>query len=149
MFAAVPTEIENPRSLKTPIGSIEILATSEETQNSFAIIELSVPSQFPGAPLHYHEHMPESMYVLEGKIEVSINGQVRVLGAGELAVMPPKSVHGYHNPFEEQARFLIIAPGHDRFFLELIAWMKQSPVWPPKDRSELVSFGLRHDTIYV
>lgn len=62
MFAAVPAEIENPRSLKTPIGSIEILATSEETQNSFAIIELLVPPHFPGAPLHYHEHMPESMY---------------------------------------------------------------------------------------
>ena len=46
---------------------------------------------------------------------------------------------------------LIIASpgGHEKFFQELMAWMKVEPVWPPANRNKLVEFGAAHDSYYV
>jgi oxalate decarboxylase/phosphoglucose isomerase-like protein (cupin superfamily) len=112
-------------------------------------MEFSVPAQFSGAPMHFHERMTESFYMLEGKLELLFDGSSRILHPGEFVLVPPPLVHGYRNPFQEQARFLITAPGHDRFFFELIAWIKREPAWPPADKNLLITFGKRHDTIYV
>ena len=130
-------------------ATIDIHATLEETGGGFSQIELRVPPRFPGAPPHLHERMPESFYMLEGEIELLVSETWMTLRPGEAAVVPPRTVHAYRNATEEYARFLVTAPGHDRFFVELVEWMHREPVWPPADRDALVAFGLRHDTIYV
>jgi len=146
----LPNETRSEQRVLSISGAkIEVLATTEETQNGFGIIKLTVPSGFPGAPPHYHEHMPETFYVLEGTIELLLDGKTKSLSAGEFGLVQPGVVHGYRNPFDKPAAFLVTARGHDRFFTELIEWMQREPVWPPKDRDELVAFGRRHDTLYV
>lgn len=136
------------RTLEVLGARINILASSEET-GSYAVIEFTVPAGFPGAPLHHHEKMVESFYIVEGSLDLLVDGEVRTTAAGEFALIPTGVVHGYRNSSAAPARFLVTAQRHDRFFYELIEWMEREPVWPPKDRAELARFGLRHDTVYA
>lgn len=130
-------------------ATIDIHATLDDTGNSTSIIELGIPPRFPGAPPHYHEHMTESFYLLEGSVEVLRDHEWGQASRGDFILNPPRTVHGYRNNTDQAARLLVIAPGHDRFFFELIDWMHREPVWPPTDRQALIAFGRRHDTIYV
>jgi quercetin dioxygenase-like cupin family protein len=147
--AAATAVISSPRHLAVMGATIDIRATMTETEGNLSLIELSVPPHFPGAPRHYHERMPESFFILEGSIEVLKGEKWSTCRAGEFVHISPGTIHAYRNASEHPARFLVIAPDHDRFFIELIEWMKREPVWPPKDRAELVDFGRRHDTMYV
>jgi quercetin dioxygenase-like cupin family protein len=137
------------RHLAVMGATIDIHATLEDTNSTFSQIELRVPPRFSGAPPHLHEQMTESFYMIEGSIELLVNETWVTLMPGDSSVVPPRTVHAYRNMTEEYARFLVTAPGHDRFFVELVEWMHREPVWPPADRDALVAFGLRHDTIYV
>jgi quercetin dioxygenase-like cupin family protein len=93
--------------------------------------------------------MTEGFYILEGTIDVLRDGVWSQARRGDFLLIPPGVVHAYRNSTDQPARFLVMAPGHDRFFVELIDWMHREPIWPPTDRQALVAFGRRHDTIYV
>jgi quercetin dioxygenase-like cupin family protein len=93
--------------------------------------------------------MTESFYILEGRIEVLRDREGIHARRGDFILIPPGTIHAYRNTTDQQARFLVLAPGHDRFFFELVDWMHREPVWPPTDRQALIAFGRRHDTIYV
>jgi quercetin dioxygenase-like cupin family protein len=43
----------------------------------------------PGAevPRHSHEHTEQLMYMLEGKLEMTVDGETRMLGAGDVVVV--------------------------------------------------------------
>jgi len=130
-------------------GTVDIHATLEETGNSYSIIEVGIPPRFPGVPPHYHEHITESFYILDGIIEVFGNDEWSPSRRGDFFLIPPRTVHGYRNNTDQPARFLIMGPGHDRYYFELVDWMYREPIWPPTDREALIAFGRRHDTIYV
>jgi quercetin dioxygenase-like cupin family protein len=129
-------------------ATIDIHATLEDTGNT-SLIEVGIPPYFPGAPPHLHEHRTESFYVLEGNIDVLHDGKWRGARPGDFFLIPPHMVHGYCNSTNQRARFLVMAPGHDRYYFELVDWMYLEPIWPPTNREALVAFGRRHDTIYV
>jgi quercetin dioxygenase-like cupin family protein len=147
--APVPTASSNRRRFAVLGATIDIHATLEDTGSSTSIIELGIPPRFPGAPPHLHEHVTESFYILDGNIDMLLDREWRKAHRGNFFLIPPHTVHGYRNNTDQQARFLIMAPGHDRFFFELVDWMHREPVWPPTDREALIEFGRRHDTIYV
>ena len=139
----------SPRHLAVLGATFDIRATMAETEGNLSLIELTVPPHFPGAPRHYHDRMPESFFILEGSIEILNGEKWTTRHAGEFVYIAPGIIHAHRNTSDKPARVLVIAPGQDRFFMELIAWIKREPVWPPADRAELVEFGRRHDTMYL
>jgi quercetin dioxygenase-like cupin family protein len=145
----VPSASSDRRRFAVLGATIDIHATLDDTGNTTSIIELGIPPRFPGAPPHLHEHMTESFYILEGRIEVLRDREWTHARRGDFILIPPGTIHAYRNTTDQQARFLVLAPGHDRFFFELVDWMHREPVWPPTDRQALIAFGRRHDTIYV
>src|SRR5262249_16206575 len=122
-------------------ATIDIRATMAETEGNFSLIEFTVPPHFPGAPRHYHHRTPQTLFILEGSIEVLKEEKWSAHHQGDFIYIAPGVIHAHRNSSDKPARFLIIAPGHDRFFAELIDWMKREPVWPPTDRTELIEFG--------
>src|SRR5215831_19101263 len=57
-------------------------------------------SELPGgvAPHAPHKHVHEEMlFMREGQMEVSINGQITLLGPGGCAYMASNDLHGYRN----------------------------------------------------
>ncbi|RPH38090.1 MAG: cupin domain-containing protein [Planctomycetota bacterium] len=70
--------------------------------------EMVVPPGSNVPPPHSHAHNEEYLYVLEGRLRYSVDGEVQDLGAGESAFTPRGAVHGFSNPFSAPARVLIV-----------------------------------------
>lgn len=59
-------------------------------------------------PFHYHPHREEIIYVIYGRAEQWVDGQHRILSAGEMAHIPPGVIHATYNPHKEPLVFLAI-----------------------------------------
>ena len=59
-------------------------------------------------PFHTHPTREEIIYILSGRAEQWIGGEHRVLGPGEMVLVPKGEVHGTYNPFRERLVFLAI-----------------------------------------
>lgn len=74
------------------------------------------PSFYP----HFHSHI-EIYLVLSGEIEILINYQKKLIGAGEIAVALSYDTHGYKTPEEAEAIYLIIPTDYFEEFLPMIS----------------------------
>ena len=64
-------------------------------------------------PFHTHPTREEIIYILSGRAEQWIGREQRVLGPGEMVLIPKGEVHGTYNPFRERLVFLaILAPAN-------------------------------------
>lgn len=62
-------------------------------------------------PFHTHPTREEIIYILSGRAEQWIGQEHRILGPGEMLLIPKGEVHGTYNPFRERLVFLaILAP---------------------------------------
>lgn len=59
-------------------------------------------------PFHYHPHREEIIYVLYGRAEQWVGDDYRILSAGEMAHIPPGTIHATFNPHAEPLVFLAI-----------------------------------------
>lgn len=57
-------------------------------------------------PFHFHPHREEIIYVIYGRAEQWVGDECRILGPGEMAHIPPGTVHGTYNPHREPLVFL-------------------------------------------
>jgi len=59
-------------------------------------------------PFHYHPHREEIIHVVYGRAEQWVGNEYRILGPGEIAHIPPGTIHGTFNPHAEPLVFLAI-----------------------------------------
>lgn len=95
---------------------IQVLASGEETGTYEVFVQKGGPGM--GPPPHAHE-WDESMYILNGEVEVGIGGETRLCGPGALAHMPAGTTHWYR--FVTDGEILSVASrlGASRFFAEV------------------------------
>jgi quercetin dioxygenase-like cupin family protein len=80
---------------------------SEQTGNSVAVLEESIPSGF-GTALHLHHTSDEAMCVLSGEFSFKIGDTVSRGGAGTWAFMPKEIAHAWKNSGSETGRALFM-----------------------------------------
>jgi quercetin dioxygenase-like cupin family protein len=91
------------------------LKTSEETGDEYTLIEVEVAPGGGNAP-HYHKTYAEHFEVLEGVLEVTVDGETLALRRGEKAVAPKNILHNFRNPSGEPTTFLVeLRPGSSGF----------------------------------
>lgn len=96
----------HPNSHPQPNYEVEFKAT-HASRPGFRINELRIsPSQ--SVPWHYHNHIQDTFYVIEGRIRISLWGPVEVieLGPTEFFSIPPHRPHLVTNPGQSSATFL-------------------------------------------
>ncbi|MFO1449413.1 MAG: cupin domain-containing protein [Opitutaceae bacterium] len=59
-------------------------------------------------PFHLHPHREEIIYVISGRAEQWVGTDHRILRPGEIAHIPPGTVHGTYNPHDEALVFLAL-----------------------------------------
>jgi quercetin dioxygenase-like cupin family protein len=59
-------------------------------------------------PFHTHPTREEIIYILSGRAEQWAGKDHRILGPGEMVLIPKGEVHGTYNPFNERLVFLAI-----------------------------------------
>jgi quercetin dioxygenase-like cupin family protein len=91
------------------VGQLEIRYLIDgSAQGGLGVFELTVPAGSNVPPPHSHTHNEECVYVLEGKLRYSVDGDSRDLMPGDWMRTPKGSVHGFSNPHGATARALII-----------------------------------------
>ena len=102
----------------------------------------------PGArvpPAHSHTNNEEIVYVLEGTLRYSVDGEVRDLKPGERMYTPRGSVHAFGNPHDRAARALIVlTPDIGAQYFRDIAAVVGAPGGPtPAKMAEIMTrYGL-------
>ena len=88
-----------------PDGSIYIVRRpAAESDGAFVEMDFVLPHGCVPPPPHVHPHQVEDYEVLEGRLEVVIDGQWRALAPGDQASVPVGVLHTFRNHSGETVR---------------------------------------------
>lgn len=113
----------------------EFKALSEDTGGAFATWETTVTPGSPGPPPHVHHREAETFYVLEGAVELSVDGRAVNADTGTFVNIPKGTLHTFSNAGERPARLLVsvIPGGFEEFFKEMIGEPAADGTSPPEE----------------
>jgi mannose-6-phosphate isomerase-like protein (cupin superfamily) len=87
---------ERPAVRDAGCGSLRFLVNASDTNGAFALLEGRECQYVTG--LHRHNRTDEAFYVVEGSLNVFIDGRVHRLGPGGYAFIPRGTPHAQGNP---------------------------------------------------
>lgn len=66
-------------------------------RSNFALVRFKPGEDFQA---HYHNVMEENFYILEGKVDIVVDGKVNTLSAGDMIHIEPGEVHYVKNAYD-------------------------------------------------
>lgn len=89
----------------SPIGAIfHVRSTADETGGGSFEMEWELAPRSGGTPIHIHPQATESYEVLEGELDLYVEGKWRTLAAGESASVDPGVPHTFRNATDAPTR---------------------------------------------
>lgn len=85
--------------------AITFLETAADTNGQYLRIEVSLPPQGDGPPLHYHDEFVEVFTVKEGTLTVTVDTTVHTLVAGDTITAPIGTAHTFTNSHDTPVTF--------------------------------------------
>jgi mannose-6-phosphate isomerase-like protein (cupin superfamily) len=123
--ASEVTVLEAGEGERLEIGAT--VATIKAGVDQIGVFDATVAPDFPRPPAHRHARMLESIYVIEGALALTIDGDDATIPAGGFVAIPPGTVHT-SSPGQEPVRFLnLIAPGGMEHYLREAARLGAPP----------------------
>jgi quercetin dioxygenase-like cupin family protein len=81
-------------------------------RDELVMFEFEMAPEMDGAGPHFHKQHVDSFYVLEGELEVTVDGETVHAHSGDFMHVAPGVVHSFKNASLERVRFLNVhAPG--------------------------------------
>ena len=128
------------------VGQLEIRYLVDGAKDGgLGLFEMRVPPRARVPPAHSHTGNEECVYVLEGVLRYTVDGQTRDLSPGDWMSTPRGSVHRFENRGAEAARVLVMLTPDigERYFLDLEAVVgKGGPPDPAKVWEVMTRYGL-------
>ncbi|TDU88956.1 quercetin dioxygenase-like cupin family protein [Kribbella voronezhensis] len=118
-------------------GAHRWMATATETDGAYLLFEDNM-EQGKTTPLHLHPEADESMYVLDGRILMYLDGEQREVGPGGLVLVPRGMPHAFLVVSETARVLCLLTPGIGQEFY----WGASEPFDP--DQPGVVDFGRIH-----
>ncbi len=137
--AAVVGILRAPEDVeRVALGPNEVVfpLAGDETGGRLSLTEfVMAPPPAPGPPPHAHEDADETVYVLDGTLEMTIGERALTGTAGAVMFVPRGIFHGLANPGPGPARMLVILtpPGYEGFWREMAALQSRSGGPPSPD----------------
>ncbi len=116
-----------------PGDTYTFLATTAETEGAYFVLEGLVPPD-AGPPPHIHHDQVETFYIVEGQLEVMLDGQVRGAKAGDFLHVSKGSPHSFLNRSQTVAKIVatfVPAGNAERFFREAMDETTDRNATPP------------------
>jgi quercetin dioxygenase-like cupin family protein len=88
--------------LERPGRRAEVLVARDE----LVLFRFEMDPRKDGAGPHHHRMHVDSFFVLEGELEVTVDGESKTVRAGEFVAVVPGTVHAFKNASDEAVRFL-------------------------------------------
>ena len=70
---------------------------------NFALVQFQPGQDFPA---HYHNVMEENFYILEGKVDIVVDGKVNTLEAGQFIHIEPGEIHYVINNYDRPIKMV-------------------------------------------
>lgn len=85
---------------------ITVLKSSQDTNGEYLLAQLEV-APGGGNELHYHTSFTEEFRVVDGQLNVSLNGEEKILKVGESAFVPKMVHHRFYNSSDKYVTALV------------------------------------------
>jgi len=97
-----------------------VKAAAEDTDGALGLIE-AVIAPGSGPPAHLHRNEDELFYLVDGRLEVTVDGETEELARGSLVLIRRGMPHSFRNPGDCATTLLLlfVPGGFERFFLEV------------------------------
>jgi quercetin dioxygenase-like cupin family protein len=124
-------------------AKVRFLCTGDQTDHAWSMMEVVLPKH-AGPPPHDHA-WDEAYYVTHGQVRFLLEGQEKVLRAGEFLYAPGGTLHGFQGDSDDPAGMLIMdAPAHaEAFFRDVDREVKG-----PDDRARVLDIGRRNQIFF-
>ena len=76
------------------------------SRDEIVMFEFEMAPETDGAGPHFHKQHVDTFYILEGEIEMTLDGETVHAHSGDLVHVEPGVVHAFENSSRERARFL-------------------------------------------
>ncbi len=86
---------------------ITFLETAEETNGEHLLIEVTLPPQGDGPPLHLHDEFEEEFEVISGKLTVTLGKEQHILQSGNRCLVTLNTAHTFTNDQDEPVVFRV------------------------------------------
>ena len=116
--------LEPGEGKKLPVLGLQFTAKvgSSDAGGAFALNEVLVVPDAPPLPLHIHATEEESMYVLEGELNIEVGDRTVKAGSGTFVLVPRGTPHTLSLVGTQPAKVLLIfSPGAVQGLFEEIA----------------------------
>ncbi len=78
--------------IENKVENVEVVLSGDDSEGRLAIVESDGMPGFT-APPHFHRQHSETFYIFSGKVEWTVNGEARLLGAGDAIHIPADTLH--------------------------------------------------------
>lgn len=131
------SEKEGRRQFEWQNDSITVRLTGEDTGGAFTLIEDSLKPTF-NLPMHLHKQHTETFYILEGKVEFTISGEITVATPGMTVHIPQRVPHAVRTLDNAPARMLMwYTPAGFERFLEKMSTLSEEHFTDQKFMTQL------------
>lgn len=124
-------------------GNYRIIISGEETNGSYAVIEMLVPPN-GGPPPHSHPDTQEMFYVLQGQFEFKTEAGKQIVDEGGFVNIPfGGAIHCFKNSSNQFAKLLctVVPAGLENYFKEIGEPTQLGQFLPiPEHTAERVTF---------
>lgn len=133
------------------VGQLEMrfLLDGDDTGGRQTVFEFIVPSGSRVPAPHYHEHVDETLYGLEGVLTFTVDGVPHQIGPGDYCFVPRGVVHGFVNHGPETTRTLaMLTPASigPEYFRDMAALISAGG---PPDPAKIAETMRKHGLIVV
>ncbi len=95
--------------------------TPYTTTGDYDLMMGETPAMVQGPPPHLHHSFKEVFLMVEGEMEFMVNGEIKVLKAGESIDIPPETLHTFGNRSNRPCKWVNIhSPKGFRNFFEAL-----------------------------
>ncbi|HSG31704.1 MAG TPA: cupin domain-containing protein [Thermodesulfobacteriota bacterium] len=121
--------------------------SSAETGGAYYVFHLLIPPS-GGIPAHVHENEDEIFCIIEGDLEITVDGSVVNCTKGDVQNLPRGIVHGIKNTSNSESKSIVfITPGSsfEDFFSKLTLLSKG----PDTDMGEVIKLSAEYGIKFV
>lgn len=137
-----PGEAERTFQARGSVMLFKALASQDD--GDLSLMERTLPVGGRRPPSHRHTNCSEAYFVLEGEVDVVVEGETSTLGPEQFVLVPRGTAHTFGNAGHAVARLLVIhAPAMDAYFAGLHElWNGDEPPTTEQERDLMARFGM-------
>ncbi|PSN18232.1 cupin domain-containing protein [filamentous cyanobacterium CCP5] len=133
------------KSVQIRSSTCTFKVTGSDTHGHAGLFEFTLAPESGGASPHIHKEMTEMFYVVEGEVELELDGAKQLASPGSFMHVPENTAHGFSNPGKTPAKLLILfcPADHREGYFEGLAELTQDGRQPSQE--ELLELMHRFD----